>query len=149
MLRIGGCSSQRIRNQYEIEKEVLAREKRGEWPDNWVVVTEVVTAEQGFVAISRTKNAQLDLKAGAKAGAESLKLASVQTNLRLVDNHHSCHTTKMKKNTPLFRAFGIRRRRLPFSGLDFGMKFMTADFTNFAASVPEVTFDEVDYEDFE
>ncbi len=141
VFKISRCKSTRINDQNSLGMEILSRYRSGNWQDDWVVVTEVVSAAGATIIISSGDNAQIDLLAGGNVNASSLNLADVEANFQILKESNI--ETKIIASdglTPLFKSSGIRRRFL--RSPDF--RYRGSD----TQPRMEIVFDQMDYDDF-
>ena len=103
-----GCKEKHIKNLLPIEKEILAMYSSRKWPRNRVVVVKVIEAMGTTVIISKGRNAQIDLSAGANIGTVKLDLADANIGFGIsAASKISTNIIAEKKLTPLFKIAGI------------------------------------------
>jgi hypothetical protein len=133
------CKSVMLEDLERIGSEVLGLYHTNSWPDDYVVVTEVLLAKSTTALISNGDHARIELRATAGIQADQLSLASAEAKF-ITQRETNMGLSVIAKGglTPLFRARAIRKRllRAPV------FRETTGD------SVFEYTFDSVDYEDF-
>ena len=107
------CKSTILKDQFSVEKEMLARYDSGNWQDDLVVVTEVLHSKAGTIIISGGSNAGIDLVANGNLGKDQLNLASVEADFKIKkESGISTRIIASKNLTPLFKAIGIDKRPL-------------------------------------
>jgi hypothetical protein len=96
-----------IEDKSALGAEILERFRAGLWRDTDAVVTEVVRSRSTTVLIAGAAGARAELRGAVDAGAQ----AGGQATL-LMSSHSGLHThiVAMAQLTPLFRAWGIRRK---------------------------------------
>ncbi len=109
--RCSGCTSARIPDQLSLGKQVLALHERGEWPEDLVVVTEVISAGAATVLISSAVNASVDLRAGGRIGSGPVNLAAGDAGFQVVRaSNMGMQVVAETGLTPLIRTSGVRAR---------------------------------------
>jgi len=137
VFRAAGCVSAAIANRLQLEKEIIARYRAGNWEKEWVVILEVVSAQSATILISSGRSAALDLRAAGKISAAHFNLADAQAGLEVVqESNISTRILATRQLTPLFKAAGIRKRFLQPGYVVRG-------------GLPDVAFTSLDYEDFD
>lgn len=100
-----------IENQEALGDQVIAMYQNGQWNTDYVIITELVTADSMTVLISKGQNAKIELMASGDVTPSSLKLADTSagfsvTSFKDIDTQIIAKT----KLTPLFRASTVQRR---------------------------------------
>jgi hypothetical protein len=139
--RAAKCRATRIRNQIDVGKAVLALHEKNEWPDDLVVVTEVITAGSTTILISSSSNASIDLRASGSVDIKTVHIADVDAGLSVSNSSNmGIQTVAEGGLTPLMRTQGIQKRLL---------RSATFRGRRGAAESPATTsFGGVDYSDF-
>jgi hypothetical protein len=105
-----GNKTYQLTNLEEIETQVLAKYDKGEWPDDYLIITQLVVADTATIIISNSSNVHLDLQASANAQVAALKLTDASLGLTIVRQEgSSMHYLAEKGLTPLYRVMGVRR----------------------------------------
>lgn len=111
---VGGRNS-RIADIYELKRRVLDLARKGEFPDDFVVVTELVMAESATVLLSESDNAEFVASASAdfKAGIVDIGNSSLNIATQFTSN---VRTEIVAQNhvTPLFRAVKLHKGFLDY-----------------------------------
>ena len=108
-----GCRTSSIEDQTALSHSLLGLVARGDWPDDHVVVTEVVFSERSTILASSSSGARIELSAETTAAAGSANLVSGSVRLRPLKAHNmALQIVAQGGLTPLFRAWGIKRRFL-------------------------------------
>jgi hypothetical protein len=138
VFRAAHCKSSSIKDRLSLENEIIARYKNGDWKEDYVVVTEVVSAASSTILISSGKNAQMDLKAGGKINPGGFNLADVDAQFQVIQESNVA-TKILAANglTPLFKSAGIKKLFLRPGVVLRGPE-----------SLETIAFRDVDYEDF-
>ncbi|QIL40707.1 hypothetical protein G7074_16410 [Pedobacter sp. HDW13] len=109
----GNKTSQLI-NLGKITKLILEKYEDGSWDEDWVVVTELVSADSATIIISNSSGANLDLKANAGIGASGIKITDAALDFSVARQHGSTLKYIAQNGlTPLYKIMGIRD---PFIG---------------------------------
>jgi hypothetical protein len=117
LFQAAGCNTSTITNLREISDIILSRYKAGNWPEEHVVVTEVISCEAATILVSSGANAHVNLTASGELGSGSAKLARAGTGLKIAGYSAIGASVRAGKGaTPLFKAVGIRKPWLPFIG---------------------------------
>ncbi|RXK86373.1 DNA/RNA non-specific endonuclease [Filimonas effusa] len=109
-----------IEDTLEVGAQIIELFKAGKWDKNWVVITELVSAESETLLIASGKNMKVELKANANISAASLNIADTQFGFTLQGS--SSLQTKIVASqglTPLFRLMKLRSQL--FSPLEFSI----------------------------
>ncbi len=134
------CQSRQIKQMLEVSNEILKRHTTGEWKPDWVLVTEVVSADSTTILISRGSSAAIDLAATGSVSAPTLNLADVDAKFEIVQQSNiGTNILATRGLTPLFRAAAIRKHLFrPDQFRDAGPE----------RSGEELKVGDVDYDDF-
>jgi hypothetical protein len=120
-----GVEHQMIEEVDKLDQTIKKKNDDKKWPDNWVVISDLMVADSATILISRGKKAAISLK--AKAEVPNLSLSNVNANFDVA--YQSGMNTKIicqSGLTPLFKARGIsvtwygRRTPGPARGRGFG-----------------------------
>ncbi len=138
-----GCKTTFIDQQDVLGKKILERFQTGDWQKDYVIITEVVSAESGTVFVSSSADGKVELSAESKLGPSGLSLADASAGLQVARSSGVATQIVASKNlTPLFRASGLRHRL--FGGTSFGTRSESVDAQ---PKEPELLFSDVDYTD--
>jgi hypothetical protein len=144
----GECRESAIIGLDELAKEVIAKNEKGEWPSNHVVVTAVVTAATATVLISGGKDAQIDLVSEASLGPDGISLAKLGTGLSVASaTNLATKIVASSSLTPLFRASGLHRTI--FGGKRLQQRGGTEPHAPSQVDPVKFRFAEIDYSDVE
>jgi hypothetical protein len=95
-------------NLEEIEGQVLAKYKKGDWVKDYLIITQLVQADTATIIISNSSNVHLDLQATGEISAAALKLTNASLGLTVVKQQgSSMHYLAEKGLTPLYRVMGV------------------------------------------
>jgi hypothetical protein len=97
-----------IENFTEIENEILSKYEQKKWSKDWVIVTEIIIADNATIIISTSNTNKIELACDAQFGLGPNKLADPKLKLTLVSEKGS--STKIlgsKGIAPLFQISGI------------------------------------------
>jgi len=106
-----GCRSFSIEDQIALGKTILDRHAKGEWNEDWVVITELITAASATILISAASNAKIELIAatGEKRTIANLADASAGFTVAAVRGLHTGIVAGPDQNlTPLFKTLDIK-----------------------------------------
>ncbi len=128
-----------IKNQIKLGKEIIELFKAGKWDKNWVVITELVTADSATILISSSKEASIDVKVSGEIGMNELDIAEAELELE-VKFSKDLSTKFIAKTglTPLFKVSKIKR---PFLGAPI---FKTKGITSMDFATPQMALDQND-----
>jgi hypothetical protein len=143
-----GYSTSSIEDQKALADGLLALRLNGDWPDDYVVVTEVVLSERTTILASSASGGQIELSADASAGAGIGDIFSGSAGLRALRAQNMALQVVAEGGlTPLFRAWGIKRRFLGRPTL-VRRGVPTPQPVAAETGLAPASFDEVDYEEF-
>jgi len=105
-----GNTTTQLINLAEIKNKILDKYKNGNWDKDWVVVTELVTAETATIIISNSSNVNLDLKANANIGTQDIKITDASFGFTVARERGSTLKYITQSGlTPLYKIMGIWR----------------------------------------
>jgi hypothetical protein len=145
VLQAAGCVTASIDDQRDVGERILARYESGEWDEDYVVVTEVMRADRTTVLISSSNDGSVAFRTKASVELGPLSLASADVDLHITRSSNiGTQIVAAGALTPLFRAYGVRKRWLrPAEVVRRGEPAPSPP-----PNGPTTMFDEVDYEDF-
>jgi hypothetical protein len=98
-----------IVNLAKMEKEIIARYKGHKWPNDWLIITQLLEAGSATIIISNSSNNKIELKATANVGTANLKLTDASLGLNVAkEKGSSLKVISQQGITPLYRVMGIR-----------------------------------------
>lgn len=108
-----GCTTTSIADQHQLAQSLLDLYQALEWPEEYVVVTEVVNADRATVLVSSGSDALIEfaVDSGVALGQYALVDASAHVNIARSTNIGT-QIVAQGGLTPLFKAKGIRKRLL-------------------------------------
>jgi hypothetical protein len=110
LLQASNCKTSIISNIDEVAHTVLSRYAEGEWPDDRVVITDLMSVGTLTVLISSGANAEIDLSVKGNVGSGVAKLASANASYSATKvSSIGTRIIGQKGATPLFKARGIKR----------------------------------------
>ena len=100
-----------IKDKIKLGDEILELYKNGKWNKKWVVITELVEAENATILISNDSNGKIELKANSNIDALSLDIADAELKFstqfsRGLNTNIIC----AEGLTPLFKVMGMKTR---------------------------------------
>jgi hypothetical protein len=142
--RAADCRSTRIANTLAVGRAVLALDEKDEWPDDVVVVTEVIEAGSATILIASSKGGKIDLRVSGTADVHAIHIADAEAGLGITrSSNMGMQVVAESGLTPLIRTSGVRKRFLRpdvFRG--------RAGAAEAHPGPPEPAFVEVDYADY-
>lgn len=145
-----GCRTHALSNIRNLELALATLAQNGTWERDFVVITEVIRASSATIVISSSAQAMIELRASATFGTGTASLADASAGLK-VGRSRDIGTQIIAECelTPLFKAYGLKRRLLRRPKL-------AQRSTTFTRTAPpledepmgDVVFGEVDYSDF-
>ncbi len=111
LFRLGESRISEIEDRHSVGERITQLHGSGDWPDDHVLVTEVVESDATTVLISSASGATATFRANAAVGLGPASLVDAGAGLALV-NSSQIGTQIVAESglTPLFRCFGFRRR---------------------------------------
>lgn len=108
VFQMSGSKIQIIENLAEIETDIMHKYTTGEWPKEWVFISELVITDNATVIISNSNNNQIELGCTGKMGLSDIKLANPELGLTfLSETGSSVKILAATGLTPLYRVRGI------------------------------------------
>ena len=110
LFRINGYKSHLIENLMNISKEIKKQYENGDWDEEWVVINELIEADNATIMMSSEGGVSVGLKAKADIGLAQLDVADANLELG-VDSRGKLALSIVGKEgiTPLYRAVGIKK----------------------------------------
>lgn len=100
-----------IKDTIKLGDQILKLYGDGKWNKNWVIITELVTAESATIVISNNTNGKIELKANANVNATKIDIADAK--FEFSTQFSKGLDTKIVAEaglTPLFKVMGIKTR---------------------------------------
>jgi len=113
-----GVLSESISNLDAIGKQIIQLHQNNKWEKEWVVITELVTADSSTIIIGNSNESRIELKANAIVGGKQLEITDINAKLSITS--HKDIAIKLIANstlTPLFKMMGLKGTWM------FGSKF--------------------------
>ena len=149
VFRASGCRSKRLKNVIGLGKQILEKLQQGQWPEDAVVVTEIVYATSATILICSGHKGHIDLRAAANMNPATLNIANLDAGLQVArESNIGVKIVAQSSLTPLMRTSGIQKRFL--SDPVFRSKTQPAGeaVTIMSESGEELWFGDVEYEDY-
>lgn len=111
LFKANNTTSPSIKDTIKLGEQVLKLYKEGKWNKNWVIVTELVEAENATIIISNNSNSKIELKANANIDAPTLDIADAE--FKFSTQFSKGLETKIISAaglTPLFKVMGMKTR---------------------------------------
>jgi hypothetical protein len=111
LFKANNTTSPSIKDIIKLGEQVLKLYREGKWNKNWVIVTDLVEAENATVIISNNSNSKIELKANANIDAPTLDIADAE--FKFSTQFSRGLETKIisaEGLTPLFKVMGIKTR---------------------------------------
>jgi hypothetical protein len=112
LLRLERSREQGLERMEPLRREMLRLHDTGKWDPGWVVVTQVIRAQQMFVLVSEHKDASADLKTSAHIGADPAAVINAQGRLELLRSSGMSLQESGEELTPLYKALRVRTGRI-------------------------------------
>lgn len=106
-----GCAEIRVKDEIELGNRLVALFLAGQWNDDWVVVTRVVTAKSATILMASDKDASITLEASGQSQPPDLLNANVKLSASSERNIGLKVITESEL-TPLFGLSQVRDRIL-------------------------------------
>lgn len=139
--------SEMIENQLEIGKKIIQLYKHGQWNKEWVLITDLISADSGTILISAAKGAKVELSFQADARINTVNLADASLGFKM--EFMSNMNTKILPGdgplTPLFQAKTLKNYQqiLPQAAQN---QIDAIDITAPVKSIPMLQFLPVEWE---
>lgn len=148
------CRETSILDQSSLGAQILLLYEQGKWPDDYVVITNLITSQSTTVLISSSRSGMIEFSLDASLNPGGVvQIAGLKTGLKVVQSSNiGTKIIAAKGLTPLFKAAGIKKRlmlRPQFTqkGVD---KYLSQTLeANGAEQPPAVRFDEIAFDDFD
>ena len=109
IFKLNGYKTQVIANLGDIEAKVLALYRNQAWPDDLLIITNLITADTSTIIISDKGSASLDLKAKANINVADLDLTNASLGLSTVQKTGSIvQFVATQGISPLYKVMGLR-----------------------------------------
>ncbi len=111
LFKANNTTSPSIKDTIKLGEQVLKLYREGKWNKNWVIVTELVEAENATVIISNNSNSKIELKANANIDAPTFDIADAE--FKFSTQFSKGLETKIisaEGLTPLFKVMGMKTR---------------------------------------
>jgi hypothetical protein len=114
LFQITGSTVVLIDNLASLESIILKKYSDGNWPKEWVVITELIRTDYASILISTSASCSLDMAFDVPVGFSGLQLADPKLHVSIVQESGSSIKMIASSNlTPLYRVRGINK---PFLG---------------------------------
>lgn len=111
LFKANGTLSPRIKNQIKLGAEIIERFKKGDWDKDWVVITELITADSSTILISSSDNSKIELRAKTAVSAGNFDIANAKLNLEPTFSKDLVTRIICEQNiTPLFKVSRIKSK---------------------------------------
>ncbi|MBK7214324.1 MAG: hypothetical protein IPH88_13700 [Bacteroidales bacterium] len=111
LFKANNTTSPSIKDAIKLGNQILELYKKGKWNKNWVIITELVEAENATIIISNNSNGKIELKANANIDAPTFDIADAE--FKFSTQFSRGLETKIisaEGLTPLFKIMGIKTR---------------------------------------
>lgn len=113
LFKANNTTTPSIQNTIRLGEQIIELFKAGKWDKNWVVITELVEAENSTIIISNTTNGKIELKANADIGAANFDIANGKFEFSpQFSRGLETKIISAEGLTPLFKAMGLKTRLL-------------------------------------
>lgn len=108
--RLEGAREHSMKNLYTVKEAMLRLHAKGDWREEWIVITHVVKAARSIVLVSKDGKASAQLAADARLPGDAAGIASASAHLRLVSySDMELVLPERPDTTPLYHAVTVRR----------------------------------------
>jgi len=111
LFKANNTTSPSIKDNIKLGEQILQLYREGKWNKNWVIITELVEAENATVIISNNSNSRIELKANANIDAPTFDIADAE--FKFSTQFSRGLETKIisaEALTPLFKVMGMKTR---------------------------------------
>ncbi len=111
LFKANNTTSPSIADSIKLGEQILELYREGKWNKNWVIITELVEAENATVIISNNSNSKIELKANANIDAPTFDIADAE--FKFSTQFSKGLETKIisaEGLTPLFKVMGMKTR---------------------------------------
>ena len=111
LFKANNTTSPSIKDTITLGEQILKLYREGKWNKNWVIITELVEAENTTVIISNNSNSKIELKANANIDAPTFDIADAE--FKFSTQFSKGLETKIisaEGLTPLFKVMGMKTR---------------------------------------
>ncbi len=108
VFKCSGYKTHQITNIGEIEDQIKAKFRDKNWEKDWLIITQLIEAENATIIISNSANGNLDLKAAAGIGKAEMSLTDASLGLTVAKERGSTLKFISQSHlTPLYRVMGL------------------------------------------
>ena len=110
VFKLKGFHTHQIMNLAEIQEAVVAKYKARKWDKEYIIVTEVIEADNATILISKNSGAKVELAATADVGGKELNIADASLGWEM-KSERSMSTKVLAQSsiTPLYLAMSVRK----------------------------------------
>ncbi|MBK6545719.1 MAG: hypothetical protein IPG12_10680 [Saprospiraceae bacterium] len=111
LFKANNTTSPSIKDSIKLGDQIIKLYRDGKWNKKWVIITELVHAENATVIISNSSNGKIELKANANIDAPTFDIANAE--FKFTTQFSRGLETKIisaEGLTPLFKVMGMKTR---------------------------------------
>jgi hypothetical protein len=129
LFKANNTTTNTIDDTIKLGNEVLKLYKAGKWNKKWVIINELIKAENSTIIISNASNGKIELKANANIELPNLDIADASFNFS-TQFSRGLETKFITTNslTPLFKIMGIKTKLLHTKSTFEPMELNPLDF---------------------
>lgn len=111
LFKANNTTTPSIKDTIKLGNEIIKLYKEGKWNKSWVIITELVEAENATVIISNSSNGKIELKANANIDAPTIDIADAKFDFS-TQFSRGLETKILSAEglTPLFKVMGMKTR---------------------------------------
>jgi len=111
LFKANNTTSPSIKDTIKLGEQILKLFEEGRWNKNWVIITELVEAENATIIISNTANGKIELKANANIDAPTFDIADAAFHFSTqFARGLETKIISAERLTPLFKVMGLKTR---------------------------------------
>jgi hypothetical protein len=145
------CTTTSLEDQHALGQSLLKLYEAGDWPEDYVVITEVIHAKRAMVLISSGNNALIEFAVNGDIELGDYTLVDANAGIRVARVRNiGTRIVAERGLTPLFKAKGIKKRFLRSPTVDRrgGRKRSSELGDAFGEERGAVFFGDVDYDNY-
>ncbi len=110
VFQAAGYKSQELTNMFQVEKLIREKYDNGNWDEDWLIITHLITVDTATIIISNNEKGSLDLKASANVGGSALNLTNASLGLCVAREVGNTYKYIAQNGlTPFYRVMGIKQ----------------------------------------
>lgn len=111
LFKANNTVSPSIKDTIKLGNQIIQLYEEGKWNKQWVIITELVEAENATIIISNSSNSKIELKANANLNAPTFDIADAKFEFSTQFSRGlETKIVSAEKLTPLFKIMGMKTR---------------------------------------